>query len=146
MPLHGLEHSAELTRAAPPALPFPAAADVLEVFRVAGCHGTNWFRVLGEEPGSRLPECPSPSACAATGGLDLGEVTLRSAGGRSDLAASTPVEIISFRKPYPLAVLTAACALTAIAGSQVVFDQDGGDAFVIQPGEEVQALTAGWPW
>ncbi|XVU21036.1 hypothetical protein ACQPZJ_27625 [Actinoplanes sp. CA-054009] len=130
------EQSAEFARgepaAPPPAWPLPTATDVVAAFRAAGCHGTNW----SGPPGDGLPECPDPSGCAAAGGLDLGEVTLR----------GEPVEVVSFRKPYPLAVLAAACALAPIAGPVVVFDHEAVGAFVVEPGENADGLRAVWPW
>jgi hypothetical protein len=145
--------SAEFVRGtpepAPQVLPRPSIAAVLDAFRTAGCHGTNWFEVIDEPAGSRLPECPGTAFCADDGSLDLGEVSVHTAGRTSSIpavAADAAVETVSFRKPHPAAVLRAACALAAIAGPQVVFDDSAAAAFVVRPGEEPGDLEGDWPW
>nr|BFE57660.1 hypothetical protein GCM10020063_021860 [Dactylosporangium thailandense] len=134
---------------APEPVPLPSAAEVLDAFRSAGCHGTNWFRLLGEEAGSRLPECPDAGTCASLGGHDLGEVSVYCAGGTSSLQpipADAAVETVSFRKPSAAAVLRAVCALAPIAGPQLVFDDSAAAAFVVWPDEHADALMNDWPW
>ncbi|MEU9506005.1 hypothetical protein AB0D32_06960 [Micromonospora sp. NPDC048170] len=145
--------SAEFTRGipaqGPQALPLPSVAEVLDAFRAAGCHGTNWFEVVGEGAGSRLPECPSPGTCASTRGLDLGEVSVYSTGETNSLPAvpaDAAVETVAFRKPNPAAVLRAVCALASSAGPQLVFDESAGQAFAVWPGEEAGELEDDWPW
>jgi len=159
VPLHALSRdgmsdwiaAAQFTRGlpddVPPTLPLPSIVEVLDAFRAAGCHGTNWFEIVGEEAGTRLPECPSPGHCA--GGLDLGEVSVYTTGATSSLpavAADAPVETVTFRKPDTGAALRAVCALAARAGPQLVFDVSGDDVFVIRPGEQVARLRDEWPW
>lgn len=127
----------------------PSVAEVLDAFRSAGCHGTNWFEIVGEETGSRLPECPGASSCASTGGLDLGEVSVYAAGKASSLPpipADAVVETVTFRKPNTVAALSAVCALASVAGPQVVFDESAAEAFVVWPGEDVGELGDDWPW
>ncbi|MGI5183751.1 hypothetical protein ACQEVZ_46610 [Dactylosporangium sp. CA-152071] len=133
----------------PPVLPRPSVAEVLDALRAAGCHGTNWFEVVDEPAGSRLPECPGTAACTGDGTLDLGEASVYTAGQTSSLpavAADAAVETVTFRKPNPAAVLRAACALAALAGPQLVFDESATAAFVIWPGEEPADLEGDWPW
>lgn len=133
----------------PVAQPLPAATEVLDAFRSAGCHGTNWFEIVGEDAGSRLPECPEPTYCASVGGLDLGEVSLFVTGRTSSLPpvpASAPVETVTFRKPSAHAVLRAACALASQAGAQLVFDAAGDDVCVVWPGEVARVVEDDWPW
>ncbi|WP_328459329.1 hypothetical protein OHA21_26815 [Actinoplanes sp. NBC_00393] len=120
----------------PASRPLPSVRDVLAAFRAAGCHGTAWFDLIGTaEP---LEECPDPGTCYSAGGLDLGEVRL------SMVEAS--VEAVSFRKPVPVAVLTAASALASTAGPQLVFDDSADSLFVVWPGESAESLLAEWPW
>jgi hypothetical protein len=145
--------SAEFTRGIPDqvprALPLPSIADVLDVFRAARCHGANWFEIVGEDAGSRLPECPNPGTCASAGGLDLGEVSVYSTGKTSSLSAvpaDAAVETVTFRKPNPAAVLRAACALATYAGPQLVFDESADHTFAVWPGEEPGELADDWPW
>jgi hypothetical protein len=145
--------SADFTRGIPepasPIMPRPSIAEVLASFRAAGCHGTNWFEIVGEPAGSRLPECPGTDACPGDGALDLGEVSVYTTGRGSSVpavAADAGVETVSFRKPNPGAVLRAACALAALAGPQLVFDESAAAAFVVRPGEETGDLEADWPW
>jgi hypothetical protein len=133
----------------PAILPRPSIAEVLAAFRAAGCHGTNWFEVVGEPAGSRLPECPGTDVCTSSGAMDLGEVSVYTMGRTCSVpavAADAVVETVSFRKPNPAAVLKAACALAALAGPQLVFDESATAAFVVRPGEETQDLEADWPW
>ncbi|WP_157546801.1 hypothetical protein [Hamadaea tsunoensis] len=133
---------------APQALPRPSAAAALAAFQAAGCHGTNWFEIVGEPVGSRLPECRNPATCASTGGLDLGEVSLYTAGAttsRLPVAADATVQTVTFRKPNTAAVLRAVCALAAQSGPQLVFD-DSADAFAVWPGEPAEELGSEWPW
>ncbi len=33
----------------PETLPLPSVAEVLDAWQSAGCHGTNWFEIVGEE-------------------------------------------------------------------------------------------------
>jgi hypothetical protein len=161
MPLHTLSRegmvewiaSAEFARgvpdSAPAPRPLPSVADVLEALRAAGCHGTNWFRVLGDDTGSRLPECREPSNCAGIGGLDLGEVSIYAAGQDSSLPpvpADAPIETVTFRKPNASASLRAVCALASLSGPQLVFDDSASGAFVVQPGEQAHELADEWPW
>ncbi|WP_326560093.1 hypothetical protein [Micromonospora sp. NBC_01796] len=161
VPLDGLSQdgmsdwiaSAEFTRGipeqVPQALPRPSVAEVLDAFEAAGCHGTNWFEVVGEDAGSRLPECPSPGTCASTGGLDLGEVSVYSSGETSSqpaVLADAAVETVAFRKPNPVAVLRAVCALASYAGPQLVFDESADQAFAVWPGEAAGELEDDWPW
>jgi hypothetical protein len=143
--------SAEFTRGVPeqtpPILPRPSIAAVLAAFRAVGCHGTNWFEVVGEPAGSRLPECPGTDVCDRA--LDLGEVSVYTAGRDSSLpavAADAAVETVAFRKPDPGAVLRAACALAGLAGPQLAFDVSAAAAFVVQPGEQTEDLEEDWPW
>lgn len=127
----------------------PSVAEVLGAFQSAGCHGTNWFKIVGEETGSRLSECPNPSACASAGGLDLGEVSVYSPGEASSsppIPADAVVETVTFRKPNAVAALSAVCALASVAGPQLVFDESAEEAFVIWPGEDVEELGDEWPW
>lgn len=133
----------------PEALPLPSAAVVLGAFRSAGCHGTNWFEILGEAVGSRLPVCQDPGGCGGAGGLDLGEVSLQSPGRASSLepmSMDAAVEAVSFRKPNGAAVLQAVCALALIAGPQLVFDDQLDAAFVIWPGDRPEVLQVEWFW
>jgi hypothetical protein len=133
----------------PPVLPRPSIVDVLAAFRAAGCHGTNWFEVVGEPAGSRLPECPGTDACTSSGALDLGEVSVYTVGRSSSVpavAADAVVETVAFRKPNPAAALRAACALAALAGPQMVFDESAVAVFVVQPGEKTADLEESWPW
>jgi hypothetical protein len=161
VPLDGLSRdgmsdwvaSAELTRGIPDqipqALPLPSVAEVLDAFRAAGCHGTNWFKVLGEDAGSRLPECQGSGIRESTGGLDLGEVSVYTTGETSSLPAvpaDATVETVTFRKPNPAAVLRAVCALASFAGPQLVFDEWASAAFAVWPGEEAGGLEDDWPW
>ncbi|MFF5229469.1 hypothetical protein [Dactylosporangium sp. NPDC000521] len=145
--------SAEFVRGVPErtpqVLPRPSVAAVMDAFRVAGCHGTNWFEVVGQPAGSRLPECPGTAACAGGGALDLGEVSVYTVGQTSSLPAVTAdaaVETVTFRKPNPAAVLRAVCALAALAGPQLAFDESATAAFVVWPGEETGDLEDDWPW
>ncbi|MEV0136768.1 hypothetical protein AB0H83_51135 [Dactylosporangium sp. NPDC050688] len=132
----------------PQVLPRPSVGAVLDALREADCHGTNWFEVVGEPAGSRLPECPGTAACASGAVVDLGEVSVYTAGRSSGPAvpADAAVETVTFRKPDPAAVLRAACALAAVAGPQLVFDEGAAAAFVVWPGEEPGALAGDWPW
>jgi hypothetical protein len=133
----------------PQAAPRPSITGVLDAFRVAGCHGTNWFEVMGEATGSRLPECPNPSNCSSSGGLDLGEVSVYTTGETSSLPAvpaDAGVETVTFRKPNPAAVLKAVCALASYSGPQLVFDEEAGQAFAVWPGEQTGDLEDAWPW
>jgi hypothetical protein len=125
----------------------PSVADVVGAFRAAGCHGTAWFRVA--DPDAGLPECPSASTCATTGGRDLGEVSLHVGGrisGDHPLQAGAAVEGVSFRKPSGVAVLHAVCALAAVAGPLLVCDDSGDTAFVAWPQERAEDLAGEWPW
>jgi hypothetical protein len=133
----------------PPVLPRPSVADVLAALRVAGCHGTNWFNLTGEPAGSRLPECPGTAICTSSGALDLGEVsvyTMESGSSVPAVRADAVVETVAFRKPHPAAALAAACALAALAGPQLVFDESAAAAFVVEPGEQTEELKGKWPW
>ncbi|MBM0277418.1 hypothetical protein [Micromonospora tarensis] len=133
----------------PPVLPRPSIADVLAAFRAAGCHGTNWFEVVGEPAGTRLPECPGTDICTSTGTLDLGEVSVHTVGRSSGIpavGADALVETVAFRKPNPAAALRAACALAALAGPQLVFDESATAASAVWPGEETEELKDNWPW
>lgn len=143
----------ERSRGVPGDLPaivaLPTAAAVVDAFRSAGCHGTNWFVIVGEAAGSRLPERPDPGACAGNDGRDLGKVSLRSPGrptGRDPLAPDGPVESVSFRKPNTSAVLRAVCALAQVCGPQLVTDDQADAAFVIWPGERADVLEPSWFW
>nr|MDT0658669.1 hypothetical protein [Micromonospora sp. DSM 115978] len=145
--------SADFTRGVPerlpPVLPRPSIVEVLDAFRAAGCHGTNWFEVAGEPAGSRLPECPGTDVCTSGGALDLGEVSVHTLGRTSGIPAVTAdavVETVAFRKPNPAAALRAACALVSLAGPQLVFDESAGAAFVVRPGEKAEDLAEDWPW
>ncbi|GAA4733178.1 hypothetical protein [Phytohabitans rumicis] len=42
-------------------------------------------------------------------------------------------------------LLKAVCALAALAGPQLVFDESAA-AFVVRPGEETEDLEEDWPW
>ncbi|MEV4134136.1 hypothetical protein AB0J72_18440 [Dactylosporangium sp. NPDC049742] len=109
----------------------------------------DWFEVVDEPAGSRLPECPGTAVCAGDGALDLGEVSVYTVGQSSSLPAVTAdaaVETVTFRKPNPAAVLRAACALAALASPQLVCDESATAAFVVWPGEEPGDLQADWPW
>ena len=133
----------------PPVLPLPSIAQALDAFRRAGCHGTNWFQIIGADVGTRLPECPGPGPCVDVGGMDLGEVSVYAAGQTSSLpavAAEAPMAWASFRKPDPAAVLRAVCALSALAGPQLVFDVSAEVLFVVWPGEQPDGLVGEWPW
>jgi hypothetical protein len=127
--------------------PLPTLADVLGAFQAAGCHGTAWFAV---DSGSGLAQCPDPSICWSTGGLDLGEVSLHVGGtisGDRPLHLDAAVEGMNFRKPSGAAVLHAMCALTPVAGPIMVCHDSGGDgAFVAWPHERPEDLVADWPW
>ena len=129
--------------------PLPTVADVLGVFGDAGCHGTAWFTIVEAEAAPSLTECPNPGACARVGGLDLGEVGLRVVG-QGDIGLAVPsdarVKEISFRKPSGVAVLTAVCELTLIAGPQLVFDDLADRVFVVWPDELTEDLVREWPW
>jgi hypothetical protein len=155
MPLHLLARhdmaewlaSADFAGAAieptPESRPLPSVAAALKALRDAGCHGTNWFEVAGEGAGSRLPECPGYHLCQGEG--DLGEVSIFVAGwtdNRQPISARASVETVAFRKPTTEAVLAAACAMASSAGPQVVFDDSGGQAFVIRSSDDVGS----WPW
>ncbi|GAA3388539.1 hypothetical protein [Cryptosporangium minutisporangium] len=161
VPLHSLARdglaewlaSATSTRGLPDEIPLPrplpTVAEVLDAFRLAGCHGTNWFEVIDEDAGTRLPECPEPTTCASVGGLDLGEVSLYATGQTSSLPpipADVPVETVTFRKPSAAAVMRAACALASSAGPQLLFDHSGDPVFVVWPGEVTRELELDWPW
>ncbi|SCL21441.1 hypothetical protein GA0074692_1176 [Micromonospora pallida] len=161
IPLHGLSRngmsewiaSARFVRGrpdrVPEALPLPSVIEVLNALRSSGCHGTNWFEIVGEEAGSRLPECPNPGTCASTGGLDLGEVSVYTAGRASSLPpvpADAVVETVTFRKPNGVAALSAACALASVGGPQLVFDETATEALVVWPGDGVGKLGDDWPW
>jgi hypothetical protein len=134
---------------APPPRPLPSVGDVLRAFRAAGCHGTPWFTVDAAGSAGQLERCPDPSACARTDGRDLGEVSLR-AGDRADpdqpLALDAAVRSLSFRKPDGIAVLAAMCALTPVAGAQLVYDDSADEVFVVRPGERAEDLASEWPW
>jgi hypothetical protein len=145
--------SADVTRGVPdqtpPVLPRPSIADVLAAFRAAGCHGTNWFEVVGEPAGWRLPECPGSDVCASGGALDLGEVSVRTVGRDSSIpavAADAVVDTVAFRKPDPAAALKAVCALATLSGPQLVFDESAAAVFVVHPGEKADDLEEAWPW
>ncbi|MDG6103311.1 hypothetical protein Daura_17545 [Dactylosporangium aurantiacum] len=141
------DHSRGVPAVVPRVVPRPSVGAVLDALRAAGCHGTNWFEVAGEPAGSRLPECPGAAACGAA--VDLGEVSVYTAGRSSSVPAVTAdaaVETVTFRKPDPAAVLRAVCALAAVAGPQLVFDEGGAAAFVVWSGEGAEALAGEWPW
>jgi hypothetical protein len=114
----------------PPTQALPQAAHVVQEFRAAGCHGTAWFHITGLDSLNQLPECPRPETCASSGGLDLGEVRLDPGNGDCDhLEPTTPIEVVTFRKPVSLAVLTAMHRLASSAGPMLIFD-DGADTRV----------------
>jgi hypothetical protein len=56
------------------------------------------------------------------------------------------VDGVSFRKPSGVAALHAVCALTAVAGPLLVFDDSADQVFVVWPGERVEDLLKDWPW
>src|SRR5689334_19298124 len=89
-------------------LPLPTVDQVLAALTTAGCHGDSWFRI-SDRP-SMLSRCRDRHDCAARGGLDLGEVSIR-VSGEPDLARPIglhePVELISLRKPRGVAILHA---------------------------------------
>lgn len=161
VPLHevagdgGLEWaaSARFSRGVPDQVsepwPLPSVTEVLNAFRSAGCHGTAWFEVGGVDAVEGLPGCPDPGTCGSAGGLDLGEVGLGVAGRVGDeqsLPAQGAVERMSFRKPVGAAVLHAVCALTPLAGPQLVFDDSADQVFVLWPGERIADVVKEWPW
>jgi hypothetical protein len=161
VPLHRLTEedgagwvgSAEFIRGVPenvpPVLTLPPIAQVLDAFRRAGCHGANWFQIVGEDAGTRLPDCPGPGPRVDVGGMDLGEVSVYVAGQASSLpavAADAPMAWVAFRKPNPAAVLRAVCALALLAGPQLVFDESADVLFVVWPGEDPDGLESEWPW
>ncbi|MEU8234966.1 hypothetical protein AB0C12_35685 [Actinoplanes sp. NPDC048967] len=134
---------------APPPRPLPSVGDVLRAFRTAGCHGTPWFIVDATGAAEQLEECPDPSACPRTDGRDLGEVSLRAedhADRDRPLPLDAAVRSLSFRKPDGTAVLAAMCALTPVAGAQLVYDDSADEVFVVRSGERAEDLVADWPW
>jgi hypothetical protein len=134
---------------APAPVPLPSVAEVLTAFRDAGCHGTAWFAVADAAAAPPLTECPDSDACARAGGLDLGEVSLRTVGLEGAVLAMSShagVEAMSFRKPSGVAVLTAVCRLTSTAGPQLVFDDSADKVFVVWPNELAEDLVSEWPW
>ncbi|GAA2915868.1 hypothetical protein Acy02nite_91860 [Actinoplanes cyaneus] len=161
VPLHELANdgmlewamSAQFSRgipaSAPLPLPLPSAADVLAAFRGAGCHGSAWFKIHGDDPRLRLPECRDPDSCYRVGGRDLGEVDLATVGqvdSEQPITGDAAVAGVSFRKPIGVAVLAAVCELAALAGSQLVFDDSADRVFVVRPGEQPADLVGQWPW
>ena len=133
----------------PTSVALPSVVDVLAAFSTAGCHGTAWFKVRGEDSASRLAECPGSDACSRSGGLDLGEVSVRVVGhvdSERPMPSDAAVESIAFRKPVGVAVLTALCALALTAGPQLVFDDSADCVFVVWPGERPDDLIGEWPW
>src|SRR5690349_21844669 len=70
----------------------PLVADVLAAFRSAGCHGTAWFTVEDQDTAAWLPSCPNPAECVAVGGMDVGEVSLRTVDQKKDVRTDTAVE------------------------------------------------------
>lgn len=133
---------------APKPLPLPSVVDVLAAFKAAGCHGTAWFKVFGEDPASSLAECPGSDACFRSNGLDLGEVNVQVVGHVHSVQVppDAAVESIAFRKPVGVAVLAALCALALTAGPQLVFDDSADSVFVVWPGERRDDLIGEWPW
>jgi hypothetical protein len=131
---------------APASRPLPLVTDVLSALRSAGCHGTAWFADEDLDASVRLPPCPNPADCATAGGLDLGEVSLQTAHQGESLRADTSVEVVVFRKPSSVAVLHAACALTASAGALLAFDDSADQVFVVSPGDRPEDLITHWPW
>jgi hypothetical protein len=145
--------SVSFSRGLPDHVPGPQpparVLDVLGAFRAAGCHGRAWFEVSDLDAGSGLPECPDPVTCADAGGLDLGEVSLHvagQAGGKHPLRAGTTVEGMSFRNPSGAAALHAVCALTAVTGPLLVYDDSEDQVFVVWPDERAEDLAGKWPW
>ena len=61
-------------------MPRLSIAEVLNGFRAAGCLDAKWFEVVDEPAGSRLPECPGTAVRFGGGALDLGEVSVCTAG------------------------------------------------------------------
>lgn len=131
---------------APASRPLPLVTDVLSAIRSAGCHGTAWFADEDLDASVRLPPCPNPAACAAAGGMDLGEVSLQTAHQGGSLRADDLVETVVFRKPSGVAALHATCALTASAGALLAFDHSTDQVFVVSPGDRPEDLIAHWPW
>ncbi|MFG1925148.1 hypothetical protein [Cryptosporangium sp. NPDC048952] len=103
----------------------PSVAEVLDALRAAGCCGANWFAVLGEDAGARLPE--------DGGEFDLGEVTISSPGQETSFAADARFESAAFRKPDPAAAQVAARAVASVAGPVLVLDEQGEHGFVVEP-------------
>jgi hypothetical protein len=114
----GAEFSRGVPDEAPQAQPLPRAGDVLGALR-------------------------------AVGGLELDEIGLHAAGQVShdqSLPGGAAVEGLSFRKPSGVAALRAVCALTALAGPLLVYDDSADQVFVVWPGERAEDLADDWPW
>jgi hypothetical protein len=133
----------------PAAVPLPTVAEVLTALHDAGCHGEAWFQVSDAEVAPPLRRCPDPVSCVRSGGLDIGEVTLRGAA-QADfglpLSTATRVETVSFRKPDGAGALAAVCALARVSGPQLVFDDSADTLFVVWPNEVEEDLAHEWPW
>ena len=62
------------------------------------------------------------------------------------LPADGLVEAISFSKPYPQAVLRAACAMSAVWGQVVAMEHSGCESVVVSPSEPLESIRARTPW
>jgi hypothetical protein len=133
----------------PEPMPLPSVTMVLDALRSAGCHGQPWYKVA-DDAGERT-QLSAPIA----GDLEqyyLGEVSLDIDGRKPDDAAGPVisshdlVQGVGFRKPHPVAVLRAVCALAAVGGPMVAFDDHCDTVFVVHPQDTFASLQPRWPW